>query len=73
MNKDMSSLIEQAAHRMAQLREAGVDLPETPARVQPSRSSVSSPPEPHPAVLSRRVEIDLAALAAAGCGSPRWN
>ncbi len=70
MNKDMSSLIEQAAHRMAQLREAGVDLPETPARAQPLPSSVSSPPEPRPAVLSRRVEIDLAALAAAGIVSP---
>jgi protein-tyrosine kinase len=70
MNKDMSSLIEQAAHRMAQLRGAGVDLPETPAGTQTSPSSVSSPPEPHPAVLSRRVEIDLAALAAAGIVSP---
>jgi protein-tyrosine kinase len=70
MNKDMSSLIEQAAHRMAQLREAGVDLPEIPARAQSEPVRATSLPEPHPVVLSRRVEIDLAALASAGIVSP---
>ncbi len=68
MNKDMSSLIEQAAHRMAQLREAGVDLPPTPVQAQPTPAP--SQPEPHSTVLSRRVEIDLVALASAGIVSP---
>ncbi len=70
MNKDMSSLIEQAARRMAQLREAGADMPEAPPRAQPEPVRASSLPEPHSAVLSRRVEIDLAALASAGIVSP---
>ena len=74
MSKDMSSLIEQAAHRMAQLREAGVDLPETPLPARPERPAgpthATVLPEPPAAVLSRRVEIDLEALASAGIVSP---
>ena len=70
MNKDMSSLIEQAAQRMVQLRQAGVDLPETPARAQPAPPQASSHPEFQGAASSRRVEIDLEALALAGIVSP---
>ena len=70
MNKDMSSLIEQAAQRMVQLREAGVDLPETPARAQPAPPQASPQPESPVAASSRRVEIDLVALALAGIVSP---
>lgn len=70
MNKDMSSLIEQAAQRMVQLREAGVDLPETPARAQPAPPQASYQPAPQVAASSRRVEIDLEALALAGIVSP---
>ena len=70
MNKDMDSLIEQASQRMAQLREAGVDLPETPPRAQPVPSQPSSRPEFQGAASSRRVEIDLEALALAGIVSP---
>ena len=75
MSKDMSSLIEQAAQRMAQLREAGVDLPETatkaqPTPAQPTPAPASFPTMPQVAASSRRVEIDLEALALAGIVSP---
>lgn len=71
----MSSLIEQAAQRMAQLREAGVDLPETatkaqPTPAQPTPAPASFPTMPQVAASSRRVEIDLEALALAGIVSP---
>lgn len=72
----MSSLIEQAAQRLEQLRQAGVQLPEVPpARplpvakdVEAAATPVAEPPEP--AVQSRRVEIDFDALAEAGIVSP---
>ena len=70
MNKDMSSLIEQAARRMAQLREAGADMPEAPPQTRSALQEAKSLPEPRPVVLSRRVDIDLDALAAAGIVSP---
>ena len=80
---DMSSLIEQAAHRLEQLRRAGVMVPEmanvsVPA-VDPIWSNVdlaaAVQPTPSlqpdkPAVLSRHVELDLEALAAAGIVTP---
>lgn len=67
----MSSLIEQAADRLEQLRQAGVEIPATP----------SSPPQEvginqrlvgdlQAAPMSRSVEVDLEALAAAGIVSP---
>lgn len=66
----MSSLIEQAAQRLEQLRQAGADIPVA----RPVASAVAAPykavPEIRPAPLSRRVEIDLAALALAGIVSP---
>ena len=66
----MSSLIEQAAHRLQQLRQAGVDLP------QDKTSTLRQPETPQrvaefpPGALSRRIDIDLDALAAAGIVSP---
>lgn len=69
----MSSLIEQAAQRLEQLRQAGADMPATsqsvpaPAVAERPLSGGNVPPA---ATLSRRVEIDLEALAAAGIVSP---
>lgn len=74
-----SSLIEQAAQRLEQLRQAGVVL-EEPARPSGGTSAVvASPAEPpdvgdQAAALSKRVELDLDALAAQGFltpGAPR--
>jgi len=78
----MSSLIEQAAQRLEQLRRAGVEVPEpgpTPAAA-PARSAtppvapapVHAEPAPPrvPAPSSRPVVLDEAALAAAGIVLP---
>ncbi len=67
----MSSLIEQAAQRMEQLRQAGAEMPvaaEAPA-VEPLGCE-KPPDEVHSASLSRHVNIDLAGLAAAGIVNP---
>src|SRR5882672_11122589 len=77
----MSSLIEQAAQRLEQLRQAGVVLPDdnhhqqqaAPPRpeAQPAVRVELPPPETeafHPA--SKRVELDLTALAAQGFLTP---
>ena len=67
----MTSLIEQAAQRLEQLRQAGAELPATtlvPSAVDAARKSLTSGSQPIP--LSRRVEIDLEALSAAGIVSP---
>ena len=76
----MSTLIEQAALRLQQLRQAGVDVPEMDAppgaEVADSPAAkpapaVQAPAEPaKPAFVSRRVELDLAALANAGYITP---
>jgi exopolysaccharide/PEP-CTERM locus tyrosine autokinase len=89
----MSSLIEQAAQRLEQLRQAGAAMPdgrasepvEAPQAVKPeipvSLAPVIAPPatidEPSPvsatrisAISSKRVELDLDALARAGIVSP---
>ena len=66
----MSSLIEQAAHRLQQLRQAGVDLPQdktSPLRQPETPQRVAEFPS---GALSRRIDIDLDALAAAGIVSP---
>ena len=72
----MSSLIEQAAQRLEQLRQAGVVLPDidtpvfapTPA---PTASRPVAPTEPlEPATQSRRVDLNLDAIAAAGIVTP---
>lgn len=68
----MSSLIEQAAHRLEQLRQAGIELPAVaPARPVEVPSPVVPEAEPaEPAMQSRRVEIDFDALTEAGIVSP---
>lgn len=66
----MSSLIEQAAQRLEQLRQAGVEMPATSPvaqTVDPGQRPVTEMP---PVAVSRRVEIDLVALAQAGIVSP---
>ena len=68
----MSSLIEQAAHRLEQLRRAGVMVADPrPAQRLPGGGHAAAVPAPEtvaplPVVESRKVELDFAALAAAG-------
>ena len=71
----MSSLIEQAALRLEQLRRAGASLPEArPSQRLPGGGHLAATPLPNasaetaepPAVESRRVDLDFEALAAAG-------
>jgi len=81
----MSSLIEQAAKRLEQLRGAGVAVPDPAPMVRSSVPSQSEPVAaafpvhaatvftPHseePAASSRRVEINLALLESAGIVTP---
>jgi len=79
----MSSLIEQAAQRLEQLRRAGAAMPEAAVAESARPSPVIEPGAPitkvvavpvaeasAPAQTSQRVEIDLDALAAAGIVSP---
>ena len=77
----MSSLIEQAAHRLEQLRRAGVEVPNVTApaagfaptpTVSPatSTSATAQAAEPAATVQSRLVEIDLARLQAEGLLAP---
>ena len=89
----MSSLIEQAARRLAQIRDAGIDIPGEspaearasvppgladapqpvgpPAAAEPTAAKVAAPaPAAEPVVTSRRVDLDLPQLAAAGIVTP---
>lgn len=66
----MSSLIEQAAERLEQLRQAGAEMPARPEVAQAVDAAQRPVSEVQPALLSRRVDIDLEALAAAGIVSP---
>ncbi len=75
----MSSLIEQAAQRLEQLRQAGVVLPEAavtaaPALpvepVAPAASAVSDDASLDANLQSKRVDLDLEALAAQGFLTP---
>lgn len=75
----MSSLIEQAAQRLEQLRRAGVVVPEIEAAAGGAAVAVAEPPRAaapaleqpeEPAVLSRRVDLDLAMLEATGIVTP---
>lgn len=74
-----SSLIEQAARRLEQLRQAGVVLPESVRPIEvapPSAVGLAELPDSvdQVAALSKRVELDLDALAAQGFltpGAPR--
>jgi protein-tyrosine kinase len=81
------SLIEQAAKRLEQLRQAGVELPEDnpPVRIQPQNSSparrdalrtgAASPtmPSAPPAIPAKHVDLDLKAIAASGLLVPQSN
>jgi protein-tyrosine kinase len=64
----MSSLIEQAAARLEQLRRAGAIVAPGSAAPTPTASADERAPEHHdaPGAVSRRVELDFAALAAEG-------
>ena len=64
----MSSLIEQAAQRLEQLRQAGAEMPAAP--VIQTVGATNPLNEIQSATLSRHVEIDLNVLAAAGIVNP---
>ena len=71
----MSSLIEKAALRLEQLRQAGVDL--GPAADQPAPATLASPAQPaqtaapvKPVPVSKQVNLDLAGLTANGFVTP---
>lgn len=79
----MSSLIEQAAQRLEQLRRAGVEVPEVasagnaavaampPWAAPKSAAAPTKPDEPdEPVVVSRRVDLDLAMLESTGIVTP---
>lgn len=66
----MSSLIEQAAQRMEQLRQAGVDMPTAPPLASAVEAVKKPAIEAQTSPLSRYVEIDLDALSAVGIVSP---
>ena len=79
----MSSLIEKAAQRLDQLRQAGAVMPEAAAPLASTAAPVDSAPvpqvqsnptaglaDPEPKVVSRQVEIDLDRLAAMGFVTP---
>jgi protein-tyrosine kinase len=80
----MATLIEQAAQRLEQLRQAGISVPEvgsdraSPPLAPPPAAAVASPPvvareaPPTPAslVVSRRVDLNLEFIAASGVVTP---
>jgi protein-tyrosine kinase len=71
----MTSLIEQATLRLEQLRKAGVVVPELNKAPKPTEMAAQPAVESTlviavPATISRKVEIDLDALAVAGIVSP---
>ncbi|MEO7009776.1 MAG: chromosome partitioning ATPase, partial [Caldimonas sp.] len=76
----MSGLIEQAARRLEQLREAGVEIPDTPPARIPLGTHESAPLQrvpvdqvralEQPAHTSRHIALDIPALAAAGIITP---
>ncbi len=72
----MSSLIEQAARRLEQLRQAGVEMPSTSAVATPgspladAETPATTQKHPEPVATSRRVDLDLDALTKAGFINP---
>jgi Mrp family chromosome partitioning ATPase len=74
----VSSLIEQAALRLEQLRQAGVAIPDVKAAAmngvprEAGAATAGIPPRPlhDPITVSRKVDLDLPALAAAGIVTP---
>lgn len=72
----MSSLIEKAAQRLEQLRNAGAEVPDLPAVARPldkgpARSAAKSDEPVRAPVSSRMVQLDLDALALAGIITPQ--
>lgn len=65
----MSSLIEQAAHRLEQLRQAGASEPPASATQQVEQPAAEQV-EPPSSEQSRRIEINFDTLVAAGIVSP---
>ena len=79
----MSSLIEKAAQRLEQLRQAGADMPAVPevtaapvqapeamAPVSPAAAAKPAPVKEAPKTVSKSVRLDLAALAEMGFVTP---
>ncbi len=79
----MSSLIEKAAQRLEQLRQAGADMPAVPevtaapaqapeamAPVPPATAAKPAPVKEAPKTVSKSVRLDLAALAEMGFVTP---
>ena len=78
----MSSLIEQAAVRLEQLRQAGAEMPVVtlvahapeenwkPVTGVPQVAEAAAAPAVHSVPTSRRIALDLEALAKAGIVSP---
>ncbi len=74
----MSSLIEKAAQRLEQLRQAGADMPAPPEGAAPASASQVVPPatatpapvKEAPKTASKSVRLDLAALTEAGFVTP---
>lgn len=66
----MSSLIEQAAHRLEQLREAGVRLPDMPAEPATPLLVATAALTTERAAQSQQIELDFEQLAAASIVTP---
>src|SRR5690349_12457298 len=67
----MSSLIEQAAQRLEQLRQAGAEVPGFPLEPAKDRLGLGPQQQPRtPAITSKRVELDEAKLIAMGLLPP---
>lgn len=66
----MSSLIEQAARRLEQLRQAGVEMPAAPVAAAAPKPVAAAEPPKKPVFTSRRVELDVQAMAQAGIIDP---
>lgn len=66
----MTSLIEQAAQRLEQLRQAGVAIPDVDAPAVPQERPAAAPERVEPVATSRRVELKLDELNAAGIVTP---
>lgn len=72
----MSSLIEKAAQRLEQLRQAGADMPAAPEATAPEVAAPApaaarpAPVKEAPKTVSKAVRLDLAALTEAGFVTP---
>lgn len=74
----MSSLIEKAAQRLEQLRQAGADMPAPPEGAAPASApqvvapaaATPAPVKEAPKTVSKSVRLDLAALTEAGFVTP---